>query len=211
MRIMIAVPCMDTVHTLFYASSIALRKPEGTEVAIASCSLVYEARHILARKAMDDGFDRVLWLDSDMKFEPDLLERLSADLDQGLDFVSAVYFTRKNPVKPVIYRVCHPEKKKNGETYPALDPVREIPDGLFEIEGCGFGAVMMNTDVIRGAGVLPFYPELRFGEDLTFCWKARQAGFKLYCDGRIEAEHIGSSIINRKTWMDAKRSEENDA
>ena len=60
MRTMIAVPCMDTVHTLFYASSIALRKPEGTEVAIASCSLVYESRHTLAMKAINEGFDRVL-------------------------------------------------------------------------------------------------------------------------------------------------------
>ena len=33
---------------------LSLRKPEGTEVAIASCSLVYEARHTLAQKAMND-------------------------------------------------------------------------------------------------------------------------------------------------------------
>ena len=63
MRTMIAIPCMDMVHTLFFASFVAMNKPEGTEVAIASCSLIYEARHTLAKKAIDDGFDRVMWLD----------------------------------------------------------------------------------------------------------------------------------------------------
>ena len=60
-----------------------MRKPEGTELAIASCSLVYESRHTLAEKAVNDGFDRVLWLDADMTCEPDLLERFAADLDQA--------------------------------------------------------------------------------------------------------------------------------
>ena len=83
MRTMIAVPCMDTVQTFFMTSLLSLRKPEGTEVAVASCSLVYEARHNLAMKAIKDGFDRVLWLDSDMRFDPDLMERLGADLDDS--------------------------------------------------------------------------------------------------------------------------------
>lgn len=204
MRTMIAVPCMDMVHTLFMASLISLRKPEETEVAIASCSLVYESRHNLAMKALNDGFDRVLWLDSDMVFESDLLERLSADLDQGLNFVSAVYFTRKNPVLPCVYEICHPRKKKNGEMIPVVESFKKIPDDLFEIEGCGFGAVMMTTDLIRGAGPLPFFPSEGYGEDLTFCRKARAAGFPLYCDGRIKVGHIGTSIINETTWNDAK-------
>lgn len=209
MRTMIAVPCMDMVHTLFMASLISMRKPEGTEVAIASCSLVYQARHTLAMKALNEGFDRVLWLDSDMNFKPDLLERLSADLDDGCEFVSGLYFSRKNPVIPIVYEVCRQRTKATGETVPWLESFREIPDGLFEVEGCGFGAVMMTTDLIRSAGDLPFYPTDGFGEDLTFCRKARAAGKKLYCDGRIEAEHVGTSIINRQTWMNAKRSETN--
>ena len=207
MRTMIAVPCMDMVHTLFFASFVAMNKPEGTEVAIASCSLIYEARHTLAKKAMDDGFDRVMWLDSDMVFEPDLMNRLSADLDQGLDFVSAVYFSRKNPISPIVYETCHPTKLKNGDLYPTVKSFREIPEDLFEIEGCGFGAAMMTTDLIRRAGPLPFYPTDKYGEDLSFCRKVREAGAKLYCDGRIRLGHIGSTIINEESWRKAKGGE----
>lgn len=200
MRTMIAVPCMDMMHTLFAASLLQMRKPEGTEVSMASCSLIYDARHDLALRAMNMGFDRVLWIDSDMRFDPDLMERLSADLDQGRDFVSALYFTRKNPVRPCIYETCHPKQRKNGETYPAAEHISKIPPGIFEIEGCGFGAVMMTTDTIRAAGELPFFPRDGFGEDLTFCRNVRAAGIKLYCDPTIKADHIGTSIINESAW-----------
>lgn len=207
MRTMIAVPCMDMVHTYFFASMLSMRKPEGTEVAVASCSLVYDARHTLAWKAINEGFDRVLWLDSDMNFEPDLMERLSADLDSGKDFVSALYFTRKHPVKPCVYAICHPTPGENGELFPTAENIREIPDGLFEIEGCGFGAVMMTTDLIRSAGPLPFFPTEGYGEDLSFCRKVRAAGATLWCDPRIKADHTGITLINETTWKDQMRSD----
>lgn len=204
MRTLIAIPCLDMVHTLFFASMLSMRKPEGTEVAIASCSLVYESRHTLAMKAVNEGFDRVLWLDSDMTFDPDMLERFSADLDQGLDFVCGLFFTRKNPIKPCIYEVCRPRKKKTGEIIPVVESFREIPENLFEIEGCGFAAVMMTTDLIRSAGPLPFFPAEGFGEDLTFCRKVRAAGKKLYCDPTIKVGHIGTQIISEATWNETR-------
>lgn len=200
MRTLIAVPCMDMVHTYFFASMLSMRKPEGTEVAVASCSLVYESRHTLAMKAIDDGFDRVLWLDSDMNFQPDLMERFSADMDQGLEFVSGLCFTRKIPVKPCVYEVCHPTPGKNGEMRPTAESFKKIPDGLFEIEGSGFAAVMMTTDLIRKAGPLPFFPTDGYGEDLSFCRKVRAAGAKLWCDSRIKLDHVGLRLINEDTW-----------
>lgn len=205
MKIMIAVPCLDYVHTLFMASLLSMRKPEGTEVAIVSCSLVYESRHILAMKALNDGFDRVLWLDSDMNFRPDLLERLSADLDEGRDFVSALYFTRKNPVRPCVYEICHPTAKDGRPDYPSAESFKKIPEGIFEVEGVGFGAVMMTSDVIRRAGELPFFPRDGYGEDLTFCRNARAAGVTLYCDSDIVVDHIGISMINESAWKPSSR------
>ena len=205
MRTMIAVPCMDMVHTLFFTSMLKLKKPEGTEVAVSSSSLIYDARHVLAHKAIKDGFDRVLWLDSDMHFEPDLLERLAADLDQGMEFVTALYFTRKNPVRPCVYEICHNVPNAHGKMEPTAKSFKEIPNGLFEIEGCGFGADMMTVDLIRRTGELPFFPKGGYGEDFTFCRKARDAGAKLYCDGRIKVDHVGVSLINETTWNEARK------
>ena len=203
MRTLIAIPCMDMVHTLFFASMIALEKPGETEVAVSSSSLVFEARHLLARKAIEGGFDRILWLDSDMHFGPDLMEKLAADMDTGLEYVSAVYFTRKNPVKPCVYEIVHDTPNAEGEMIPTAESVTEIPDGLFEVEGTGFGAVMMTVDLVRRVGRLPFYPLDGYGEDLSFCRRARAAGAKLYVDGRIRIDHVGQSLVNETFWKRA--------
>ena len=201
MRTLIAVPCLDMVHTYFMVSLLGMTKPEGTEITVSGTSLVYDARNMLAHKAVHEGYDRVLWLDSDMHFPADLLPRLAADLDEGREFVSAVYFTRKDPIEPCIYEVCHDVETKRGEIRAVAQSVKAIPEHIFEIEGCGFGAVMMTTDLIRRVGRLPFFPEHGYGEDLSFCRRAREAGAKLFCDGRIKVDHIGTTMFNNETWL----------
>ena len=201
MRTMIAIPCMDTVHTDFMLSLLNLRKPEGTEISVSVSSLVYNARNLLAKKAIDLGFDRVLWLDSDMKFEPDLMERLGESLDAGLEMVCGLYFTRKTPIKPCIYKVLGNVKNTEGENVPTAVSYRDYPkDSLFEVAGCGFGAVMMTTDLIRRCGVNPFFPVMGFGEDFTFCLRARQEGARIWCDSTIRVGHIAHTVIDESCF-----------
>ena len=207
MRILIANPCMDTVCTLFYTSMMNLVKPKGTELAVSCSSLVYDARNGLAKKALDEGFDRVLWLDSDMLFEPQLLTQLSAEIDLGLEFVSALYFTRKTPVRPCVYKVLDLVENEKGDGVPTATPYLDYPEGLFEIAGCGFGAVMMTTDLIRRCGPLPFFPMNGFGEDYTFCLKAMEAGAELWCDGSIVAGHLGTTCFNQDSPYLEKQKE----
>lgn len=198
MKTLIAVPCLDTVHTAFMVSLLKLNKPAGTEIAVSSSSLVYDARHSLAHRAIQLGAGRILWLDSDMMFAPDLLERLSADLDQGLEFVSGLYFTRKAPVTPCVYEICH-----DVGGVPTAAPFTSIPDGLFEAEGVGFGAVLMDTRLVCRVGQLPFFPMEGYGEDLSFCRRARAAGAKIFCDSRVRVDHIGLSLFNETQWKEA--------
>ena len=199
MRTLIAVPCMDMVQTLFMTSLLAMRRQEDDNVMVCTHSLIYDARNILAQKAVNGGYDRILWLDSDMVFGPDLLENLSADLDTGLDIVCATYFTRKNPVLPCVYEAL---EVIGGQ--PTSRPFAEIPRDLFQVEGCGFGAVLMNTSVFRAIPELPFSPIYGWGEDLTFCLRAKEAGFQVWCDGRVRIGHAGISIIDESTWLGAK-------
>ena len=198
MRTLIAIPCMDTVNTLFFTSMISLRKGAETEIAVSCSSLIYSARNMLAKKAVEGGFDRVLWLDSDMQFKPDLLERLSAHLDRGLEYVSIMYYTRKSPVKPCILQKLE-LVEKDGEYIPVAQAVGDYPDGLFRIAGGGFGGVLMTTDLIKRCGPLPFFPMNGFGEDYTFCMKAREAGAELWCDGSIVAGHLGTACYDQTT------------
>lgn len=95
MKTMVAIPCMDMMHTDFVISLTGIRSDGGLKMVYCASSLVYDARNSLARRAILEGYDRVLWLDSDMKFGPDLLLQLSADLDEGRDMVSGLYVSRK--------------------------------------------------------------------------------------------------------------------
>ena len=204
MKTLILIPCMDTVHTLFFQSMMALRRRAETEVAVSSSSLVYDARNQLAEKAVNGGYDRVLWLDSDMQFQPDLLERFSADLDAGMEMVCGLYFARRAPVHPCVYQSC-----AITDGVPCAVPFAEIPDTPFEIEACGFGGVMMTVDLLRRVGSAygyPFSPAHGFGEDFSFCLRTRQLGAKIHCDPAITLDHVGYAIFNRTTWLATKEA-----
>ena len=45
---------------------------------------------------------------------------------------------------------------------------------------------------------MPFMPVGGFGEDLSFCLRAREAGLKLYCDSRVRCGHVGNVIFNEE-------------
>lgn len=136
MKIMIAIPCMETVHTQFMERLLALEKPDGTMVITARSSLVYDARNVLSHMAIKDGYDRILWLDSDMLFGPDLLMRLSDSMDSGRRYVSGMYFTRKNPLHPVVYKETGLRKEENGSFTPYCTPVSQ--DMFKNAMLCGF-------------------------------------------------------------------------
>ena len=76
MKTLIAVPCMDSVPTPFCRSLAMLQKVGDCAISFQVSSLIYTARDNLARKAVDMGADQILWLDSDMVFNPDLMEQL---------------------------------------------------------------------------------------------------------------------------------------
>ena len=206
MKTLIAIPCMDMVHTVFLKSLLGMKRIGASAFSISASSLVYDARNGLAKQAVTEGFDRILWLDSDMDFSPDLMERLSADLDEGREFVSGLYFTRKAPIKPNIFESCgyFHDEEKDEVTPLAVNYFKYPKDSIFPIAACGFGGVMMTTDLVKRVGEkfgLPFSPILGFGEDLSFCSRARQLGVELYCDSRVKMGHVGLGTITEETYL----------
>ena len=196
MKTMIAVPCMDMVHTLFAASLVGMRLFGEVQFSWEMSSLIYTSRNSIALKAIEGGFDRILWLDSDMKFDADLFERMHKRLDEGRDLVSAICVTRKPPFRTCIYNdVGFDVDKEKNMAIPHAKTFTEYPaNDIFEIEACGFGCLMMNVPMLKAVtekhGV-PFSPILGFGEDLSFCMRAKELGYKLHCDSSIKVGHIG--------------------
>lgn len=202
MRTMIAVPCMDMMHTPFVISLTGLHYTGEVRFVYSASSLVYDSRNGLARKAILGKFDRVLWLDSDMQFDSDLFQRLSQDLDEGRDLVSGIYFTRKEPYKPVIFDRAEYEHQGQG-VKPVASTYYDYPkDSIFEVDAVGFGGVMMNVSLLEKVQEkygLPFAPMLGFGEDISFCMRVKDLGVKMYCDSRVKMGHVGQYVYREDT------------
>lgn len=202
MKTLIAVPCMDMVAAPFAQSLATLRKEGDVAVSFLMNSLVYDSRNKLAAQALQTGSDYVLWLDSDMTFPVDTIARLKASLDAGADIASGIYFRRSYPYTPVLFKSLDFDNKASEgyDDYPT--------DGKpFEIAGCGFGCVLMKTDVIRNVATefgAPFTPYNGAGEDLSFCWRALQTGAKIVCDPAVKCGHYGHLIINEQFYQQTR-------
>ena len=201
MNILIAVPSMDSVPAVFAQSLAMLKKAGNCAVAFQVGSLVYESRNDLAKYAVQSEADYVLWLDSDMMFEPELLEKMMATLQEhDLDILTGIYYRRRHPFSPVLMKKLSIAENnfceyENFNAYPE--------DGIFEVEGIGFGCVLMKSDVLMDIKATYndwFSPFGRVGEDLSFCWRARQTGHKIFADPSIQLGHCGQQIITKEFY-----------
>ena len=76
-------------------------------------------------------------------------------------------------------------------------------DQVFEIAGCGFGCVMTSVDLLKemvATHGAPFSPLMGMSEDLSFCWRVKQAGIKMYCDPAVKVGHIGQYVYTEGDW-----------
>lgn len=185
-KILIAVPTTDYIHARFVQCLLALTghlTHEGIrhEVALEAGTLVYLARNRLANKAIRDGFTHILWIDSDMVFTEDILETL---LFCGKDMVCGVFQSRRPPFYSCIFKDIRLE---------SLERFREYPEEPFKVAGCGFGCVLMKTDVVQRVidrYGKPFTPTEDYGEDLAFCRRAAATGTEIWCDPTARVGHI---------------------
>lgn len=196
MKVLIAVPCMDQVPAPFCQSLAQLKKVGECVLAMKSGSLIYTSRNSLATMAIQTDADYVFWLDSDMVFQPDTLVRMMDTVQKhDIDMLTGLYFRRVPPYSPVLF------DKLEMRTKTVLDwsEFKAIPEDLFEVGGCGFGCVLVNTEVlisVQGKHGNMFAPMGNNGEDIAFCIRARDCGYKIICDPSIICGHVGYSVVD---------------
>ena len=207
MKIMIAVPCMDTVPVQFCQSLALLHKVGECTLAMNPGSLVHTSRNDLAVRAIKMEADYVFWMDSDMIFPQDTLVRMVDTLKKNdIDILTGLYFRRKPPYSPVLFNRL--DMKKDGVC--SWTEFETIPDHLFEVGGCGFGCVLMSTEVflsVQSEHGYMFTPIGNNGEDVAFCVRARQCGYKIWCDPSIVCGHIGQTVINDEFYTAYKAAQ----
>lgn len=188
---------MDQVPVLFCHSLAQLQKTGECALMMKAGSLIYTSRNAIATEAIKMDADYVFWLDSDMVFKSDTLVRMLETLKANdLDILSGLYFRRVPPYSPVLFDKI----EMDGEECDYSE-FQSIPDGLFEVGACGFGCVLMKTDVffdVQSKFGNMFAPIGNTGEDVAFCWRARQCGYKVFCDPSVICGHVGYSVVDEQ-------------
>ena len=187
-RLLIAVPCTDYMHADFVKSLVNLTKHlnrEGIvhEVDIHAGTLVYLARNRLACRVINENFTHILFIDSDMVFDENIVETLTFC---GKDFVCGAFQSRRGQYKSCIF--TNIETQERVTDY-GLEP--------FRVAGCGMACTMISKEILKNVQERfgnCFDPErvegIAFGEDLAFCRRAKQTGAEIWCEPTARAGHI---------------------
>lgn len=191
MRLLIGIPSTDFLHVEFVKSltNLILRLKEDEidfTVHFESGTLVYVARDNIASKAINGGFTHVLWLDSDMVFTDDFLDSL---MFCGKPFVAGIFQSRRKGYHSALFKNLDIDN---------LERFEEYPHGTFEIAGCGFAGVLIETEILRQVMVnhgTCFLPMKMYGEDLAFCKRAVDMGYKIYAEPTAVMGHVGHITI----------------
>lgn len=134
-------------------------------------------------------YDKILWIDSDIAFTP---QDVIKAYESPYDIVSGAYLLASGEV--VVYR----ELFGQGYTYDELKALTE-PVKVF---GAGMGFMAVKSGVFESL-TRPWFQsptvtterngqEFTFpimGEDLSFCYRAGQAGFEIWLDPAIKLQH----------------------
>jgi hypothetical protein len=171
-------------------------------------SAIDTARNQIASDALRDGFEELFWIDSDVVFRPDDVERLRS---HQLPFVCGLY-----PKK---------DKKEFACRFPpGVAQVTFGADGkLVELVHVGLGFALVRREVFEtvrtrlelptcneqfGKPLEPYFPPMMvpdgpglwyLAEDYAFCERVRRCGFKILADTTVRLWHVGRHGL---TWED---------
>ena len=165
-----------------------LDKPDGWDKTWSIGLDYVGSRNDLVQYVLDNDYTHLWFMDDDHSFAPDLLTRLLA-WDKPL--VTPVCLTKTWPFLPCVY----PNKLPEGEhQYLPLDFEGAEPSGLIEIEAGGCAGMLIRRDVLESVSA-PWFEHADVGEDILFCQKAKDAGFRLYADLGAILGHITVAVV----------------
>jgi SAM-dependent methyltransferase len=158
---------------------------------------VEDARNMIVAGALtlDPHVTHLLWIDDDMVFERDAAERL---LDRDLPIVGGLCHNRRHPYMPILMRKWPPGVPARGYGY-VYDWESEVEAGgspIMEVDATGAAFLLVKREVFEKLGPNPFR-NTGGGEDVSFCERARAAGYSIKVDTSLDIGHIGEVIVNK--------------
>lgn len=198
----IAIPCQDQVDAWFMhdlcraMAGHAFTFPnDNLTLSMHQSAFLAEARNTLVKELIEAGCDYVIFLDSDMRFPPTILNDL---VSHDLPVVAANCSKRRRPISATA-------RKENPDDPSKLDAVWPDPEkkeGIERIAVVGTAVMCIKTEVFFQLEY-PWFntpwnaQDQRFvGEDLYFCAQLKHQGVPMYIDHAVSwaTGHIGQYV-----------------
>jgi hypothetical protein len=191
-RVAVCIPARDQMHTattysLWNLCELLARIGVESRLFISAGTLICNQRHNLVESAKEWGATHVMFIDSDIEFEPyhvvDLLE-----FDQPI--VGAAYSKRVEPLLPTAWY--------NIDDWDSWVKFDEVDETHIQVEAMALGFCLIRMDVFdiipKPWFVLGYHEGQYTGEDIEFFRMCNEQGFKIWLDVQTSCEigHIGS-------------------
>ena len=211
-RCVILVPAAYHIEPACDENLRKLERRGYTVRRVRGYAAIDQARNQIATNALRDGFAELMWIDADVVFEPEAVERLRS---HGLPITCGIY-----PKKGRRAFACNfpggTKQVQFGET-----------GGLVEIPYAGAGFLHTRAEVYAsvrerfrlpscnerfGPPMIPFFrpfviPDSAghwyLAEDYAFCHRARKCGYHIMADTTIRLMHVGTHAFG---WEEAGES-----
>jgi hypothetical protein len=163
-------------------------------------TLIFDQREKLAIAALEEGCDWILWVDADMRFPKNTIERLML---HNKDICGVNATTRTIPVKPTAKNLVVNEEEKTNVWNQVSSKGKT---GIEKVTSIGCGVMLVKRRVFEKTPQPWFWfyqlPGNKIlGEDVHFCVAAHDAGFETWVDHGLSNEigHVGSYTF---AWKD---------
>lgn len=204
MNLFVALPCYDgkvhveTARSLLNEQTIA--QAAGLEfkaVFLPGCSLITMARNQCVQDFLDSDADRLVFVDSDVSWEPGSLIRLAS---HDVDFVGGAYRLKQEPEGYPVGWLEKAELWADPDT--GLLEVESVPGGFLCLKRSVFdqfrdhhGDRSYSHYQFSGYSYFdaPYMNGRLYGEDAFFCHFWRQAGGKVWLDPELSLSHHGGN------------------
>lgn len=202
LKIMIAIiDNRDVYNKLFVRSLMNLKdytnKYHDAKIFNIDGNFIDQMRNVAAEHALQDKYDYIFFLDSDMTYPQTAIIDL---LKHKKDIVGGLYYRRKSPHYPVHFKSF----KNMGSSETAE---RFENNKLTKVQASGFGGVLIKTDIFRQIE-FPYFKvdyikgKCLYGEDIYFCKKIKNK-FDFWIDPSVKYGHITTCLIVGENQVEA--------
>lgn len=173
-----------------------MNAPQGTQVLQQAGLHITKQCNDFVRAVLRSDADWLFIMGDDHTFHPLILTRLLA---RNVDVVVPNCLTRSAPFYPVQY-----DKENEDGLHGTCDDLPPPGTGLHEIHAAGSAGMLVRRHVLEALPEDPFNTSGALqNEDLEFCRRIREAGFKIHVDVDEILGHIGTMRVEPR-WHGEK-------